>query len=230
MIEEDLELSVKVLIVGNGAVGKSSMIQRYCKGFFTNEYKKTIGVDFLDKKIKVDGHELRLMLWDTAGQDEFATMVRAYYRDAQACVVAFSTTDRDSFNAVENWIAKVESQVGQIPMILVQNKIDLVDKAVVTPDETKALAEKVNLKFVQTSVQQNYNVDHVFQYLATEFLKRRQLQEDAATRANPSRVNASSPGADQFSSSPRPKGDDTIRIDQPRRRTGGRKGLGCILL
>lgn len=186
----------------------------------------------MDKKIKVEGHDLRLMLWDTAGQDEFTTMVRAYYRDAQACVVAFSTTDRDSFNAVENWIAKVEAEVGAIPMILIQNKIDLVDRAVVTPEETKALSERVKLKFVCTSVQQNYNVDLVFQYLAAEFLKRRKEREDQAVRSPSAAPAAASPtGArDQFSAA-RPAGKpDTIRIEQPRRRTGGRKGVGCVLL
>eukprot|EP01147_Barroeca_monosierra_P007936 gene7937-10028_t len=122
MHEEDLEHPVKVLIVGNGAVGKSSMIQRYCKGVFTREYKKTIGVDFLEKKLSVQGEDLRLMIWDTAGQEEFDSLTKGYYRDAEACVVAFSTIDRDSFDAVESWIKKVEDEVGRIPMVLIQNK------------------------------------------------------------------------------------------------------------
>lgn len=231
MFEEDLECSVKVLIVGNGAVGKSSMIQRYCKGIFTNEYKKTIGVDFLEKKIKVEGYDLRLMIWDTAGQEEFDSLTKFYYRDAEACVVAFSTTDRASFEAVESWIAKVEAEVGSIPMVLIQNKIDLVDKAVVTPEETKALAEKVKLKFVCTSVQENYNVDAVFQYLATEYIKRLKEKEAAANKGTAPAAAAAAAGnaavRDQFSA--RPKAQDTIKIDQPKRRTGGRKS-NCILL
>eukprot|EP00047_Mylnosiga_fluctuans_P003512 m.229505 g.229505 ORF g.229505 m.229505 type:complete len:227 (-) comp11916_c0_seq1:86-766(-) len=226
MIEEDLESSVKVLIVGNGAVGKSSMIQRYCKGIFTNEYRKTIGVDFLDKKIKIDNYDLRMMIWDTAGQDEFTSITKAYYRDAEACVVAFSTTDRASFEAVENWIKKVEEEVGSIPMILIQNKIDLVDKAVVTPEEAKALAEKVKLKFVCTSVQENYNVDQVFQYLGQEYIKRLKEREDAAHKATGSTAAAGAPT--QFAA--KPKQTDVIRIDQPKRRTGGKKQSACMLL
>ena len=69
------------MIVGNGAVGKSSMIQRYCRGTFTKSYKKTIGVDFLEKVVVADnGQQVRLMLWDTAGQEEFDAITRAYYR------------------------------------------------------------------------------------------------------------------------------------------------------
>ncbi|CAG0891253.1 unnamed protein product [Cyprideis torosa] len=103
---EDLEIAIKVVIVGNGAVGKSSMIQRYCKGTFTKDYKKTIGVDFLEREINYDDEEIRLMLWDTAGQEEFDAITKAYYRGAQACVIAFSTTDRASFLAVKRWKKK----------------------------------------------------------------------------------------------------------------------------
>ena len=86
MFEEDIELAIKVLIVGNGAVGKSSMIQRYCKGVFTHEYKKTIGVDFLEKTIEVEGsggEAVKLMIWDTAGQEEFDALTSSYYRGAR---------------------------------------------------------------------------------------------------------------------------------------------------
>ena len=67
-------------MVGNGVVGKSSMIQRYCNGIFTNEYKKTLGVDFLERLIQVNNSPVRLMLWDTAGQEEFDALTKAYYR------------------------------------------------------------------------------------------------------------------------------------------------------
>jgi len=72
------------------------MIQRYCKGIFTKDYKKTIGVDFLERQIEIDGEDVRIMLWDTAGQEEFDCITKAYYRGAQASVLVFSTTDRAS--------------------------------------------------------------------------------------------------------------------------------------
>ncbi|XP_023338259.1 ras-related protein Rab-23, partial [Eurytemora carolleeae] len=97
---EDLEIALKILIVGNGAVGKSSLIQRYCRGVFTNQYKKTMGVDFLEKSLSISGEEVRLLLWDTAGQEEFDCITRVYYRGAQGCILVFSTTDRSSFKQV----------------------------------------------------------------------------------------------------------------------------------
>jgi Ras-related protein Rab-23 len=79
----------------------------------------------------VNGEEVRLMLWDTAGQEEFDAITKAYYRGAQAAVLAFSTVDRQSFEAIRSWKKKVEDECGEIPMVIVQNKIDLVDQAVV---------------------------------------------------------------------------------------------------
>lgn len=84
------------------------------------------------------------MIWDTAGQEEFDAITAQYYRGAAACVVTFSTTDRDSFDAVESWIRKVEEQTDTIPMVLVQNKVDLIDQGVY-PIESQVLASLLAL-------------------------------------------------------------------------------------
>jgi len=172
LYEDELEISIKVVIVGNGAVGKSSMIQRYCRGIFTNSYKKTIGVDFLEKQLRIGGEEVRLMLWDTAGQEEFDAITKAYYRGAQACVVGFSTTDRLSFEAVRKWKKKVEDECGPVPMVLVQNKIDLMHEAEVSPDEVERLAKECKMRLYRTSVKEDLNVSGVFQHLAENYVNK----------------------------------------------------------
>jgi GTPase SAR1 family protein len=86
----------------------------------------------LSSLLRMAGEEVRLMLWDTAGQEEFDAITKAYYRGAQACVVAFSTTDRASFDAVKKWKRKVEDECGQVPTVLVQNKIDMLHEAQVS--------------------------------------------------------------------------------------------------
>eukprot|EP00095_Tigriopus_kingsejongensis_P006695 maker-scaffold25_size650667-snap-gene-2.10 protein:Tk06695 transcript:maker-scaffold25_size650667-snap-gene-2.10-mRNA-1 annotation:"ras-related protein rab-23" len=170
--DEDLEIAIKVVIVGNGAVGKSSMIQRYCRGVFTKGYKKTIGVDFLEKPLRILSQDVRLMLWDTAGQEEFDAITKAYYRGAQACVVAFSTTDRASFEAVKKWRKKVEDECGgaSIPTVLVQNKIDLMHQSAVTNEEVEALARECNMRVYRTSVKEDINICNVFQHLAENYV------------------------------------------------------------
>eukprot|EP00045_Choanoeca_perplexa_P001331 m.18984 g.18984 ORF g.18984 m.18984 type:complete len:225 (+) comp10877_c0_seq1:36-710(+) len=223
MLEEDIEHPVKVLIVGNGAVGKSSMIQRYCKGIFTEAYKKTIGVDFLEKKLRSGNEDLRLMIWDTAGQEEFDSMTKAYYRDAEACVVAFSTIDRASFDAVTSWIKKVEDEVGSIPMVLIQNKIDLIDDAAMSNAEAEALAEQIQLKFYRTSVQENYNVDEVFKYLAELYVQRLAAKRETAD-SQVQQPAAAKPPADFASGG-------AVRLQPtPKQRTGGKKKGGLCAL
>jgi len=168
--EEDFEIAVKVVIVGNGAVGKSSMIQKYCKGIFTAEYKKTIGVDFLEKRICVNGEDVRMMLWDTAGQEEFDCITRAYYRGAQACVLAFSCVDRESFKQVARWKRKVEEECGNIPMVMVMTKMDLLYKAAMDSFEVEKMSRNLGLPLIKTSVKENLNVSKVFYQLATQHL------------------------------------------------------------
>ncbi|CAE7558220.1 RAB23 [Symbiodinium natans] len=162
-----------VIVVGNGQVGKTSMITRFAKGIFTNEYKKTIGVDFLEKRtfLKDVGEEVTYLLWDTAGQEEYDAITRAYYKGAGACILAFSTTDRDSFDAIESWYKKVHDECGNLVMVLVQNKVDLLDEAVVEAKEVETLAKKLRLKLYRTCVKDDLNVSEVFNHLGNEFVK-----------------------------------------------------------
>eukprot|EP01018_Ginkgo_biloba_P034062 Gb_06562 [translate_table: standard] len=187
------EGEVKVLVVGNGSVGKTSLIRQFCKGNFPEEYKKTIGVDFLEKTqyVKSLQEEVKLMLWDTAGQEEFDSMTKAYYRGAKAAVLCFSTTDRKSFESIKHWKKKIEEECGKISMVVVQNKVDLIDQAVITRhdfrlshrtwlfylvtgqmQEGEELAETLGLRFYRVCVKQNLYVTDVFEYLAELYLQK----------------------------------------------------------
>jgi Ras-related protein Rab-23 len=185
---DDLETIVKVIVVGNGGVGKSSLTARYCKGTFTSTYKKTIGVDFLEKTLDsglTTGESVKLMIWDTAGQEEFDSITASYYRGAGACAIVFSSTDRASFEAVERWKQKVEAEFEgkTYPILcLVQNKADLIDtenggsgnNAQMSAIEVESLAKRLNMRLFRTSVKLDTNVKDVFEHLATEYILRSQ--------------------------------------------------------
>ncbi|XP_072711325.1 ras-related protein Rab-23 isoform X1 [Ciconia boyciana] len=246
MLEEDMEVAIKVVVVGNGAVGKSSMIQRYCKGIFTKDYKKTIGVDFLERQIQVNDEDVRLMLWDTAGQEEFDAITKAYYRaflhpllflspaylhhagnslkGAQACVLVFSTTDRESFKAIPTWKEKVVTEVGDIPTVLVQNKIDLLDDSCIKHEEAEALAKKLKLRFYRASVKEDLNVTEVFKYLADKYLQRlkQQTAEDPElvhTSSNKIGVFNTAGGSHSNQNSSTLNGGDVINLRPNKQRT-----------
>ncbi|GFN79559.1 ras-related protein rab-23-like [Plakobranchus ocellatus] len=206
MREEEVEVAIKVVVVGNGAVGKSSMIQRYCKGIFTRDYKKTIGVDFLERQIELEGEDVRLMLWDTAGQEEFDAITKAYYRGAQACVLAFSTVDRESFEAIELWKQKVEDEVGEIAMVIVQNKIDLIDDAL-----------------VHTYAYLNLSSLSVFRYLAEKYLERLNTVIEADTSTH--KIGEGLMHSDSPNHSSGKHGKQTISLQPSKRRTHGKKSV-----
>ncbi|XP_075411052.1 ras-related protein Rab-23 [Tenrec ecaudatus] len=224
MLEEDMEVAIKMVVVGNGAVGKSSMIQRYCKGLFTKDYKKTIGVDFLERQIQVNDEDVRLMLWDTAGQEEFDAITKAYYRGAQACVLVFSTTDRESFEAIPSWREKVVAEVGDVPTVLVQNKIDLLDDSRIKNEEAEALAKKLKLRFYRTSVKEDLNVNEVFKYLAEKYLqklKQRVAADPEVRRPSGNKIGVfnTSGGSHSGQNSSTLNGGDVISLRPNKQRT-----------
>lgn len=182
---DDFESSIKVIVVGNGGVGKTSLIRRFATGEYEDSYKKTIGAAFCEKEQYVSSIDqtVKFMLWDTAGQEEFDAVTRRYYRGAGACVVAFSTTDRNSFEAIAKWIDKVTQECGEISMVLIQNKVDLLDQTVVETYEADALARQHNLKLFRTCVKEDVNVKEVFDHLAQSYFE--QQQKNKATFGSP---------------------------------------------
>ncbi len=131
-------------------------------------------MDFLQKKhfIKEMDEEVEFYLWDTAGQEEYNSLTRRYYKGASACIMAFSTTDRDSFDHIERWKAAVEDECGSIPMVLVQTKIDLVDNAVMTTKEGELLAKKCGIPLFRICSKDNIMVTELFEYLAVKFFSK----------------------------------------------------------
>lgn len=118
------------------------------------------------------------MLWDTAGQEEFDTITRAYYRGAAAAVLAFSTSNRESLFAVKSWRRKLEAECGKLPTVLVQTKMDLIGEEVgVRPEEAEGLAAELGLRFHRISTKENLGVADVFRDLAVLAVR---AQDDAA--------------------------------------------------
>ena len=162
---------LKVIVVGNGGIGKTSMLKRFARGDFTDEYKKTIGAEFIEKDVFVrsTGTEQRLNLYDTAGQECFQAMVRSFYRGAGACVLAFSSTDLDSFHAVEEWKERVvnENPPNSVQFVLCQTKMDVEgDEVVVDAAEVDALAKQMKLQLFKISSKSGLNVNQMFEAVA----------------------------------------------------------------
>jgi Ras-related protein Rab-23 len=150
------------------------MTQRFAKDLFTGQYKKTLGVDFLlkQKYIKSIDKDVEFMIWDTAGQEAYDAITSRYYKGASAALIVFSVTDRDSFVAVKKWYNKIRQECDSIPINLIMNKVDLVEKGVVAEKEAIELANEMKVPMYKVSVKENSMVNETFESLAVEYFKK----------------------------------------------------------
>ena len=153
----------KFLLVGNGNVGKTSIVRRMCRGDFIDNPETTIGVEFITKIFEIEGSQIKLQIWDTAGQEKYRSVGKAYYRNAVGVLLVFSLTDHVSFEKLEEWINDVSQYCHpKAKMILVGNKSDLVEQRKVTRDEIKNFAEDHNLPYIESSAKTGQNITECF--------------------------------------------------------------------
>ena len=133
----------------------------------------TIGVDFKIRNQEVDNKTMKLQIWDTAGQERFKTITSSYYKGAHGIIVTYDITDRESFSAIQNWMAEVEKHASDnISRILVGNKCDLEDKRAVSTEEGQELADHYCVRFLETSAKDSKNVEQAFTLMTREIKNR----------------------------------------------------------
>uniref|UniRef100_A0A6T8YB44 Uncharacterized protein n=1 Tax=Noctiluca scintillans TaxID=2966 RepID=A0A6T8YB44_NOCSC len=164
---------VKVLIIGDSSVGKSSLLGRYADNKFLANIHPTIGMDFKVKMLEHNGRRVKLQIWDSAGQERFQTITQQYYRNTQGIMLVYDVTSDASFNNVSQWVAQIRSQgAEQADTMLLGNKSDKVTEKVIDADQGKALADEYQMPFFETSASLGDNVDTAFTTLAAMVMKR----------------------------------------------------------
>ncbi|CAI5498783.1 unnamed protein product [Closterium sp. Naga37s-1] len=168
------ETRLKLLLIGDSAVGKSSLLLWFAEDSFSHTFISTIGVDFKTRTIDIDGEQVKLSIWDTAGQERFRTITAAYYRGANGIVLVYDITSESSFNNIRGWIRNIEEHASEsVCKILVGNKADMEDRRVVTKDQGQQLANEFKINFFETSAKADINVEEAFVCIARESKKRR---------------------------------------------------------
>jgi len=167
----------KICVVGNGGVGKTSMVLRYCEDSFRDNYLMTIGSNFSTKTVELANHpqfQVKLQLWDLAGQKHFSFVRPPFYRGATGIIYVFDLTRRSSFADLIEWRDEVEKVIGQKACLLVGNKLDLAKegKREVSEQEGEALKSELHVfKYFETSAKEGDSVEDVFKLLTLEILK-----------------------------------------------------------
>ncbi|NXN93221.1 RB18B protein, partial [Rhinopomastus cyanomelas] len=166
-------LTLKLLLIGDSAVGKSRVLR---VGSPVPSDKPSLlaslGVDFKVKKMVVDGHAVQLAIWDTAGQERFRTLTPSYYRGAQGVVLVYDVTRKDTFTGLDSWLNELDlyTTKSNAVKMLVGNKTDKPDREV-DRKEGLQFAKKRSLLFIETSAKTKEGVQHAFEELVTKILQ-----------------------------------------------------------
>ncbi len=160
---------LKLIILGDSGVGKTSLMNRYVHDRFTSAYKATIGADFLAKETSLEGRPATLQIWDTAGQERFQSLGVAFYRGADACVLVFDVTKPKSFEALANWQKQFLAQAdprdpSSFPFVVLGNMIDKADSRRVSSEKAREwCAKNGDIPYFETSAKEGVNIEEAFQ-------------------------------------------------------------------
>ena len=162
------EKKVNIITLGAGAVGKTSILKRFESGKFRLTTNRTIGIDFLIKKVRIDNEEVKLKLWDTAGQEKHFSVANSFYKKCKGALVVFDVNEAESFSTIEKWINIIkENADSSIIVYLIGNKIDLPDREVTT-EEAMKLSKMYKIPYYETSAKTGANINDVLLSLAKE--------------------------------------------------------------
>lgn len=162
---DKLSLKFKVCLFGPGNVGKTSLLVRYIKDYFSSDLKQTIGSNFLIKDVLIDEQNIRLLLWDIGGQEQFAKLRTIYFKGSNAAFGVFDLTSPQSLLKLPGWISSIKKTVKKsIPILIVGNKNDL--ERQVERSEAEDLAKRLNCEYLETSAKTGENVEVAFEKLA----------------------------------------------------------------
>ena len=173
----DKKCFVKIVAIGDSGVGKTSLIQMFEHTRFTENFKPTIGADFSNKEITIDGKVVTLQIWDTAGQERYQSLGTAFYRGADCAFLVYDITNSWSFDNIPNWKnsflqKSMVSMPESFPFMVIGNKIDNEEDRNVEKEQAQEYAKREGMEFLETSARENVNVEEAFKVLATQALKR----------------------------------------------------------
>ena len=195
-MDDEVLTTLKILIIGESGVGKSSLLLRFTDDLFDPQLSATIGVDFKVKTITVEGNKTKLAIWDTAGQERFRTLTPSYYRGAQGAILVYDVSSRETFTKLDNWLSELETFANKpdIVKMLIGNKIDKSNREV-TKEEGLKFARKHSMLFIEASAKTKEGVEIAFEELVEKILQTPGLWENRSNGLNVGGNNPSNQAA-----------------------------------
>jgi small GTP-binding protein len=167
------EETIKIITLGESSVGKTSILAKYVDEIFDINVISTLGVDFKRKVETIDGRQINIKVWDTAGQECFRNIQKIYYHNTEGVLLVFDLTNKKTFEQLNYWISSIKAECpGDVAVCLVGNKADLIDKIEVNDIEIEDFCKNNNnLKYFCSSAVNGKNIKEIFQHISREILK-----------------------------------------------------------
>ena len=158
---------LKIIIIGDSQVGKTSLLFQYTENFYPENFISTVGIEYKLKEIKINEVNYTLQIWDTAGQERFKSLSRSFMNEADGVLFVYDITNKKTFQSIKDWI-KIQEDTSEIgnKKIIVGNKSDLEDKREISKEKLKNLCEQLNVYGEETSAKTGENVSEIFEKLA----------------------------------------------------------------
>lgn len=174
--EKENVKSLKVVLIGEAAVGKSSIMYRYTMNSFSYSMLGTAGIDFKKKELEVDNQKIKIVLYDTAGHERFRKMVHSHCKGANGIMLVYDVGEERSIDNLKEWLSDLNANAKDVPIILVGNKCDIETRQI-SEEEGRELSETYKVPWIETSAKTGLNVELSFDNLLNEILKKEKEKE-----------------------------------------------------
>ena len=166
-------MMAKVILIGDSSVGKTNIMSKYLKNQFNENSKATVGVEFGSKLFKLNGHNIKAQIWDTAGQEKYKAITGAYYKGSKGAFVVYDITRKETFESVDKWINDLKSSGDpKLIIIIIGNKCDLEEKREILKEQGEEKAKSFGCAFLETSALSGDNIDKGFEMMISEIFKK----------------------------------------------------------
>ena len=186
------DIYLKILLIGDTSVGKTSILCKYIDDEFSDTYLSTIGIEFKIKSLIINGKKVLLRIWDTSGQERYRSITQNFYRNANGILFIFDITKKETFDNIKIWLTDSENcEDNKVAKMLIGNKIDLENKRKIDNETIKKFAEKKEMKYFEASAKEGINIDNIFRELAELILFNKYKEEnEEETIRNRNRENS----------------------------------------
>lgn len=162
------DLSFKCIVIGDSGVGKSSLTNKATNNIFDDNYNATVGFEFFTFNIKINDTIIKLQIWDTCGQELYRSLITNFYRNSSLALIVYSVISERSFTNIDRWLQELRTHSNpDVKIILIGNKIDLIEQRVISKEQGELLAKKNNMNlFIETSAKAGINAQTTFVQMA----------------------------------------------------------------